>query len=96
MQYGNLTKCVRTNCYSSCHEHVTHNYEYSGFRTFHRGQLITQSTTDVCVHLSVMSLLGRTIVTGTGQTKVCWNRGHPTVDRGLNMVICGTMLTGRN
>jgi len=41
-----LQLCVWTNCYSSCHGHVTHYYEYASFGAFHSVQLIQQSTTD--------------------------------------------------
>ena len=87
--------CVWTNCYSSYYGYVAHNYEYAGFRAFHRVQLIKQSNTDVCVHLSVLSLLGIDC-NCWGQTKVSGNRCHPAVDWGLFMGICGTLLTGHN
>jgi len=90
-QDGNLTTACVNNCYSNCHGHVTHNYEYASFGAFHSVQLIQQSTTDVCVHLSVMSLLG-VDCNCWGQTKVSGNRCHPAVDRGLYMwnVVDGT------
>ena len=72
--------------------HIIMNTQVSGHFIV---QLIQQSTTDVCVHLSVMSLL---VVDCNcwGQTKVSGNLCHPAVGRGLYMGICGTLLTGQN